>query len=196
MPLRSDPHLFTRQRLAFLQRITEDIERVPSVARVQSLSTVNVLSAADAETLRLEPLLNLHRRPPETRRLAQDDDQVRDQLVSSDGSVAAVVVTFDEEQLNLSRQQTLDRIYGTVREQLPPGLAVHYNGSIEIDETYNRVTVDNQRKFIPPILLVTLVAVFLLFRSAARACVVLLSIAVSVVWTLGLYSLMDSGSTS
>ena len=190
-----DPHLFTAERLAFLHDITEDIERIPSVARVQSLSTATVLASSDdGETLRLEPLLDLHcRSMDETRHLAQQDLLVRDQLVAADGSVAALIITFDEEQLNLARQQTLDRIYGNVQERLPAGLAVHYNGSIEIDETYNRVTVENQRKFIPPILLFTVIAVFLLFRSAARACVVLLSIAVSVAWTLGLYALMGFG---
>ena len=104
-----------------------------------------------------------------------------------------MVVTFDEPRFNETRAETLARIYGAVRARLPADLTAYYNGSIEIDETYNRITVDNQRRFVPPILALTLLAVYGLFRSVRRALVVLLSIIVSVVWTLGLYSLMGFG---
>ena len=192
--------IFTRERLAFLQQITAEIERVPSVARIQSLATATILRPASREaanpddTLELKPLLDLSRRSAgEIRTLATGDDLLRGELVSEDGTVAAVVVTFDEDRLNQARGETLDRIYTAVRKSLPYGLHAFYNGSIEIDETYNRVTVENQRRFVPPILLLTVVAVYVLFRSVSRALIVLFSIAVSVLWTLGIYSLMGFG---
>ena len=55
----------------------------------------------------------------ETRRLALDDDLVRGELISVDGTVAAVVVTFDEPRFNETRAETLARIYGAVRARLP-----------------------------------------------------------------------------
>ena len=36
-------------------------------------------------------------------------------------------------------------------------MRAYYNGSLEISETYNRITLDNQQKFTPPILLFTVV---------------------------------------
>lgn len=193
-PEARDPDLFTAERLAFLARVTADIERVPSVARVQSLATATVMRSGADDTLELRPLVDLSRRTvADIRRLALDDDLLRGELVSNDGTVTVVVVTFDEEQLNQARQATLDAIYTGVADQLPAGVSVFYNGSIEIDETYNRVTVENQRRYVPPILLLTAIAVFVLFRSVQRALVVLFSIVISVAWTLGLYSLLGFG---
>ena len=200
-----DPGIFTPERLAFLQHVTEDIERIRGVQRVQSLANVQVLRAesvaggndapaAEPQPLDFQPLVDLSRRSPrQTRNLALSDAVLRDELVSSSGSVTALVVTFDEERLNQDRAAILNEIYGTVRAQLSTGLAAYYNGSIEINETYNRVTIDNQRRFLPPILLLTLLAVYLLFRSIRHAIVVLTCVVVSVLWTLGIYALLGFG---
>ena len=194
--------LFTRTRLQVLKEITEEIERIPSVERVQSLATAPVLhphprAAADvddAPALDIGPALDLSRRSPEEiLRLAVGDALLRGELVSDDGSVAALVVTFDEDRLDQQRAPILDKIYTTVRSRLPSGVVAHYNGSIEINETYNRVTAGNQRRFVPPILALTLLAVFVLFRSIARTAIAMVSIVVSVLWTLGLYACMGFG---
>ena len=196
--------LFTRERLQFLKEITDEIERISSVLRVESLATANVLRAQTARgdthgeaaesVLALGPLLDFSSRSPEEiRSLALNDPLFRGELVSANGSVAALVVTFDEDTLDRDRARILNRIYATVRSRLPAGVSAYYNGSIEISETYNRVTVENQRRFIPPILALTLLAVYALFRSATRTAVAMTSIAVGVLWTLGLYSYMGFG---
>ena len=202
-PAAPDDGLFTRERLEFLSAVTRELERIPSVQRVQSLANANLLRAqqelktlneADDPALTIGPILDLARRSPEViRRLALDDSLLRGDLVSADGTVTAIVVTFDEARLDQDRARILERIYTTVRATLPEGVSAAFNGSIEISETYNRVTLANQRRFIPPILAITLLAVFVLFRSRARAAIVLVSIAVSVLWTLGLYSAMGFG---
>ena len=69
-------------------------------------------------------------------------------------------------------------------------MRAYYNGSLEISETYNRVTLDNQRKFTPPILLFTVLAIYLSFRSWRKTLLAMFAVLVSVLWTLGLYSLM------
>ena len=199
-----DAGLFTRERLAFLQGVAEDVERIRSVQRVQSLASAHVLSAdasasgnetqAADDRLDFRPLVDLRRRSPlETRTLALGDRFLRNELVAANGKVTALVVTFDEERLDQDRAAILNDIYATVRSRLPTGLAAYYNGSIEINETYNRVTIDNQRRFIPPILVLTLIVVYVLFRSLTHAFVVLACIVVSVVWTLGIYALLGFG---
>jgi len=203
-PDASDAGIFTRERLAFLQHVAEDIERIRSVARVQSLASAHVLKAetvaggndahAAEPRLDFQPLIDLSRRSPlDTRNLALGNAVLRDELVSSSGNVTALVITFDEERLDQDRAAILNEIYSTVRAQLPGGLAAYYNGSIEINETYNRVTIDNQRRFLPAILLLTLLAVYVLFRSIPHAIVVLTCIVVTVLWTLEIYSLLGFG---
>ena len=88
------------------------------------------------------------------------------------------------------RGGAIQRIHDIVDPALPPGVAAYYNGSLEISETYNRITLDNQRTFTPPIFLVTLIAVYLSFRSWRKMLLTIVAVGISVLWTLGLYSLM------
>jgi uncharacterized protein len=198
----STEHLFSRETLAFMERVTGDIERVDTVHRVASLATATTVEAlppsspgdpdSDDGGLEVRPLLeNLSSRDPaEIRRKAMKDDLIRGDLISEDGRVAALVVTFDEDRIDEVRAGVIQAIHQIVDPALPRGIRVHYNGSLEISETYNRITLDNQKKFTPPILLITVVAIYATFRSIRKTLLSLLAIAVSVLWTLGLYSLM------
>lgn len=183
--------LFTREGLQFLTDASSQIERVETVERVHSLATANVVQTVD-EGFEVRPLLDrLGEAPPEEiRARALGDPLVRGDLVSDDGRVVAIVVTFDEDRIDAVRARVIDRIKAIVAARAPPGVAAFYNGSIEISETYNRITLANQRTFIPPILLVTLGAIYAMFRSARKTLLAFCGIALSIVWTLGLYSLL------
>jgi predicted RND superfamily exporter protein len=194
--LRSEK-LFTREALRFIEDVTAAIERVPAVQRVQSLATANIVQALppdrpdDAGGIEVRPLLDrvADRDPAGIRRRALDDPLLRGDLVSEDGTVTAVVVSFDEDRIDEIRGATIQRIHDLVDPALPAGMRAYYNGSLEISETYNRVTLDNQRVFTPPILLVTVLALFATFRSWRKTALTMVAVLVSVVWTLGLYSL-------
>ena len=88
------------------------------------------------------------------------------------------------------RGGVIQQIHDIVDPKLPPGVRVHYNGSLEISETYNRITIDNQVKFTPPILLFTIFAIYAAFRSWRKTMLAMFAILMSILWTLGLYSLM------
>jgi predicted RND superfamily exporter protein len=118
------------------------------------------------------------------------DPLLRGDVVSSDGLVTALVVTFDENRIDDVRGEVIDRIHGLVDPRLPEGMKAFYNGSIEISETYNRVTKSNLLMLTPPILLLTIGALFWMFRSWRLTLVVMAAVVVSFVWTMGLYVLM------
>jgi predicted RND superfamily exporter protein len=197
--------VFTSERLAFLRRISEDIERVPGVHRIQSLATTPVVRTVRVRTgagqppessLRVEPLLNdPDADPGDVRTAALTEPLLARELLSEDGRTTAVVVTFDESEVHESRRGALDQIHAIVDSQLPAGLRAYYNGSTEISETYNRVTTANYRWFFPTVLVLTLLAMYLLLRSIGRTVVTFFCILVSVAWTLGLYSVMGFGFT-
>ena len=188
----SADRLFAADTLAFIEKITGDIERVETVQRVASLATATVVQATPDGGLDVRPLLDhLDRESPAAiRTRALSDDLIRGDLVSDDATVAALIVGFDEDRIDQVRGGVIQKIHDIVDPGLPPGVRAHYNGSLEISETYNRVTLDNQRKFTPPILLFTLGAIYVTFRSWRKMLLSLVGIGVSILWTLGLYSMM------
>jgi predicted RND superfamily exporter protein len=190
----SPDRLFSHQTLRAIADISGDIERVETVQRVNSLATATVVEAlpGDDGGLEVRPLLeDLGRRDPaEIRRRALDDELIRGDLVSDDATVTAIIVSFDEDRIDDVRAGVIQRIHQVVDPKLPPGVRAYYNGSLEISETYNRITLANQRTFTPPILLLTVGAIYVMFRSLRKTTLAIVAIAVSILWTLGLYSLL------
>ena len=184
--------LFATDTLAFIQRVTGDIERVETVERVASLATATIVEATPDGGLDVHRLIDDFGpiSPADVRRRALADDRIRGDLVSNDATVTALVVTFDENRIDSVRAGVIQRIHDVVDPQLPRGVTAFYNGSLEISETYNRVTLANQQRFTPPILLFTVGAIFLTFRSWRKTLLSMIAVLISVLWTLGLYSLM------
>ncbi len=203
----SPDRLFSRDTLQFIAQVSGDIERVDTVQRVNSLSTATIVRAIrpdvrlkpgppdpenDEGGLDVRPLLE-HvetRDPAEIKREALADDLLRGDLVSDDGTTTAIIVSFDEDRIDEVRGGVIQQIHEIVDPKLPSGVQAYYNGSLEISETYNRITLDNQQKFTPPILLFTVLAIYLSFRSWRKTALAMFAIIVSILWTLGLYSLI------
>jgi predicted RND superfamily exporter protein len=189
--------LISRDGLQLIETLTNDIEKVQTVQRVSSLSTATVIdllppSADDDGGLDVRRLFKDlgTKTPEEVGARAIRDDLLRGDLISSDGTVAAIVVFFDEAKIDAARGRVLAEIEALVAAKTPPGFRAHMNGSLEITEAYNRVTLANQRVFTPPIFVVTMLAIFLLFRSWKKTVLTLVAVLISVLWSLGLYSVM------
>jgi predicted RND superfamily exporter protein len=183
--------LFSEATLAYIERVTGDIERIDTVQRVESLATATVVDAVP-DGLDVRRLIELSRNggPDAVRRRAVEDELMRGDLVSEDATVTALIVSFDEDRIDAVRAGVIQQIHDTVDPGLPPGIQAFYNGSLEISETYNRITLDNQQKFTPPILFFTVAAIYFTFRSFRKTVLALVAVGISVLWTLGLYSLL------
>jgi predicted RND superfamily exporter protein len=196
--------LFTPESLEFVRQVTDDIERVQMVERVASLATANVVRASE-EGIEVQSLLDDDKgrlKPAPTtedrgaseaeriRRDALDDSLLVGDLVSRDGKVTAIIVTFDEDRIDEVRSQVIDRIHQLVDSRLPAGTSSYYNGSLEISEAYNRITISNTEKLTPPILGLTIGAIFLMFRSWRITGLLVVAILVSASWTMGLFVMM------
>jgi len=191
--------LFTPESLEFVRDVTGDIQRVQTVERVQSLATANLVRSLPPETagddagIEVQPIL------PEridagvaadVRRRVLADPLLRGDLVSDDATVTVVVVTFDEDRIDAVRAGVIDEIHRLVDARLPAGMRTYYNGSLEISETYNRITLSNLRNLTAPILALTVVAIYFLFRSWRITALLVVAVLVSTVWTMGLFVAM------
>ena len=121
---------------------------------------------------------------------------MRGDLVSEDGTVTAIVVCFDEarDRRRARRRHPARSTASSIRSCRRASRA-HYNGSLEISETYNRITLDNQTKFTPPILLSRCSRIYVMFRSWRKTLLTLFAILISMLWTLGLYACWGSTTT-
>ncbi|MEW6322270.1 MAG: MMPL family transporter [Acidobacteriota bacterium] len=191
--------IFTPEGLAFIDEVTRDIEGVPLVERVHSLATANVVRPLPATEdddggIEVTPLLerrtDTQAEAEAVRADALADPLMRGDLVSADGNVTALIVSFDEDRIEQVRGQTIDRIQSLVRARLPPGFEAYVNGSLEISETYDRVTRANVETLLLPILLLTAFSLYVMFRSVRTTVLILAAVGVSVVWTLGIYTLL------
>jgi predicted RND superfamily exporter protein len=188
--LKSD-RLFTTDSLEFIRTVTADIERVRMVERVQSLSTANIVRNLPPDGLEVQPLLDDRLDTPaaleRVRHRALDDPLLRGDLVSEDGTVTAIVVSFDEDRIDDDRSAVIAEIHQLVDPRLPAGMTAFYNGSLEISETYNRITLANTRNLTPPILALTIAGIYLMFRSWRITVLLVVAVLVSAVWTMGLF---------
>lgn len=193
----SRDRMFSAEAFSFLEKISADIEHVQAVQRVSSLATATVVDALPASGpdddggLRVRRLIeDLERDSPAVvGQRALDDELFRGDLISDDGTVTALILFFDETRIDDVRAEVLADVRRVVDSQLPAGFKAHYNGSLEITEWYNRVTLSNQTTFTPPILLITMLALFVMFRSVKKTLLTLGAIFISLLWTLGLYDL-------
>ena len=205
--------LFTPEALQFIRQITEDIERVPTVQRVDSLATANIVRSTPPrtikaraespirlqpdqtdETIEVRPLLDSDGDPTSdalsARRTALSEPLLRGDLVSEDGTATVLVVSFDEDRIDEVRGPVIDRIHELVDNRLPPGVQSFYNGSLEISDTYDRITMRNIRTLTPPVLLLTVAGIYVMFRSWRITGVLIVAVLVSAGWTMGLYAAM------
>lgn len=185
--------LFSPEGLGFLRDVTSELELVPTVERVHSLANANVVRAIEGG-IEVQPLVD---RPVDTedaaravRTRALTEPLVRGDLVSADGTVVAIALNFDEDRIDQVRGEVVDRVHEIVERRLPRGLEAYFNGSLEISEAYNRVTLANQRTFIPPMALITVAGIYASFRSLRKLAVTVAAILLSVFWTLGVYTLL------
>jgi predicted RND superfamily exporter protein len=189
--------MFSRETLLMLDELSGDIERVQTVERVSSLATATLVDARRAADETTDDILDVRRlvedletkAPQAIGARALDDELLRGDLISADGTVTAIVVFFDERRVDDVRASVLASIRDIVSSRVPAEFRVHYNGSLEISETYNRITLANQTKFTPPILLLTVFAIYAMFRSWRQTFLTIFAVLVSVVWTIGLYNL-------
>src|SRR6185503_13718530 len=119
--------LFTPEGLAFVRQITDDIQRVDPVERVYSLSTANIVAnlpatADDDGGIEVQPLLEKvidQQVASRVRARVLSDPLLRGDVASEDGTVTALIVTFDEDRIDQARAEVIDRIHGLNDPRLP-----------------------------------------------------------------------------
>lgn len=123
-------------------------------------------------------------------------DHVRGFLVSPDGSSAAVYAQIDDNRVSV--KEAADKIRAKlieIEKEMGVDVNVFYAGSPFIGSYSADQTREDMMLLAPFVFLIVLLIIVITSRSVWTAAIALFSVAVSIVWVLGLFSLMGGKIT-
>ena len=183
--------VFTPAALTAVRRLSDGLERVAGVSRVESLTTTrNIKGEGDALTT--DPLVGavIPTAPAELARLRADALGSRvlvGNLVAADGRATALVVYADSRpgETAFNRRFTTD-VDALVARETRPGLTIYQVGAPMTKATYAQYLKADQRTIIPLSTVVLIVTLFLAVRTLQGVVIPVVTAVVSIVWSLGL----------
>ena len=185
--------VFTAPALAAVKRLSDALERLEGVTRVESLTTVNNIRG-DAGTLTTEPLVG--RTIPAGRealeRVRADALSNRvfvPHLVARDARATAVVAYTAGTGAHFNGAFT-DKVEELIAQARTPGVRIFQMGEPFAKTTYGRYIERDQLTLIPLSIVVLLVVLFLAFRTLEGMLIPLVTGVVSIVWTVGIMALI------
>jgi len=186
--------VFTTPVLTTVQRLTEALERVRGVTRVESLTTVNNIKG-EGDALNTDPLIGavVPSAPAELARLRADalgNRVLVGNLVSADGRATALSVYADAPpgatEFNARFTAEVDAL---IARHTRPGLTTYQFGAPMTKATYARYLKADQRTILPLSMLVLIVTLFLAVRMLQGVVIPVVTAVVSIVWALGLIAI-------
>jgi predicted RND superfamily exporter protein len=183
------PNLLSRSGLERLDRLTREIEALPGIDRVFSLSNARIAVPGPfgAEAANLLPDLDnddfaalltthLQQHPTQTRRLLSADRQTAALL-----AIPTVMDGIELQQLVLTLRK--------LGQQLPAGNRLYLTGLQVQKADVARAIQRDQRTIIPLSVTILGLLLLLLFRRPLGVLLPLAVMGISLTWTIGLYSL-------
>ena len=183
-------NIFTAENLQRVVRITNRLSRLDGVVQVLSLATATDIWT-DGDLIEIGPLLD--RVPSDAVEIAELRNRVRDNpiygnwLVSDDGRSTVFLISLrsmsDDEYLALGLDPAIAAI---ADEEAGPGNRVWITGGPHLKVFLRDAIVRNLQRIVPLVVLVMGIVPLLAFRSLLGVAVPVLTIVVSLVWTLGI----------
>ena len=147
----------------------------------------------EGETLRSGPIIStLPKTQAEARALRERilaDPWYAGRLVSEDGRASIIVVSLANSETLEEALRTLDRVRAYVG-RAKGDFTANFAGSLVMDEQIDRALGADVAFLFPIVLLAIAVVLFLSFRTVRGVVLPLVTVGISVIWTLGIMSLL------
>lgn len=187
-------NIYTPEVLSKIKRLTEAISQIPEVREVISLTNApDVITSVARESAVLVPNVNAtHAVLQELKQKLAGQPVYLKNLVSADGRAAAINIFFE----NLGddeffRRGIDDHIQALVAKENGPE-QLYYTGLPHFKVYSTRAMWGDLTLFVPLTLLLTMIVLFLSFRSLRGVLLPTLTVVVSLTWTLGVMVLAGS----
>lgn len=181
----STDNVFTVPVIRALDELTRELERVPGVASVRSITNVENVRGT-LWGIEVAPMMDV---------LPEDDAAVarfRERLLGSE-SVAERFVSGDGQHtlvlIQLAQSENSDPVVLAVREvvdRYADRLTVRLTGHPALTQQLNTLLRGDVLRLMPPVLIVIVAVLYFSFRTAAGVLLPLAGVGISVIWTLGI----------
>ncbi|MCP4202247.1 MAG: MMPL family transporter [bacterium] len=198
-----DVGAFTPAGLELIQRISEEVEGLPHVRRVLSLTEAKIVFG-DEDTVYFDPLVDPLANPTvgekpsspaalaAVKQRALADPFIPGTVVSHDLRSAAVVAEIDhligafDYKVELIAQ--IRELVGELERET--GRRFHIGGTAVIDDVLLRYTQRDQATYVPLMVLIIIGLVFAMFRSLKMVLLPVTVVGVTIGWTYGFLALL------
>jgi hydrophobe/amphiphile efflux-3 (HAE3) family protein len=184
--------IFAPQSMQAIDRITNNLTELPFVVSVSSLTNM-VDMQGTPDGLVSGPII------PQLPQSQAESDQLRSSIlsnpwyngnmVSADAQSTLILVNLEYVSVFEESKQMLDEIIAAV-DAANDGLEVHYAGTIVMEQQINRFLSTDVLLLIPVVVFCIIIVLFLTLRSWQGVLLPLVTVLVSVVWTLGIMSML------
>ena len=186
--------VFTPAVLTSVKRLSDALGRLPSVSRVESLTTVKNLKG-EGDALTTDPLIGdvVPESPDALARLRADALGSRllvGNVVAANARATAIAVYVEPPPGDLTfNQRFVASVDTLIARERRSGLTIFQTGGPFTKATYARYLEDDQTTVIPLGMAVLLVTLFLAFRMVQGVVIPVVTAVVSIIWGLGLMAL-------
>ncbi len=186
--------VFTTKVLGVVKRMSDALERIEGVTRVDSLATVKNLKGRD-DSLDTDPLIGVQipTEPVVLKRIREDALGNRvfiGNIVSKDGKATAIVVFTDAKAVGRQfNKRFTDQVEALIKRESEPGLTIYQTGDPLLKVTYGQYIELDQRTVVPIGAGVLFLILLLAFRTPLGVVIPMLTGGLSIVWAVGLMTL-------
>jgi hypothetical protein len=188
------PDVFTPEVLGVVKRLSDGLQRLEGVERVESLTTVKNIKG-DGDLLNTEPLVGsaVPTAPDALARIRADALSNRvfvGNLVSASAGATAIVVYADPKPGDTRfNQRFVAQVDALIARESAGGLTIYQLGRPLTKVTYAQFIKSDQRTVIPISMAVLLLVLFVAFRTPQGVVIPVVTALVSIIWAIGLMAI-------
>jgi hydrophobe/amphiphile efflux-3 (HAE3) family protein len=188
-----DEDVFTAANLRRVKRLGERIEVIDGVHHVVSLGTALNIRGEDGD-LAIEPFVEEVPDDPrelaEIRRQALGNPIYAGNIVSRDGTAAALMVYLMEMTESEFLQRGIDRQIVAIAEEERGDADVWITGQAYVKAEMSRALISDLIRTIPLAALAITIIAYLSFRTVTGALIPLVTVGIALLWTLAVFAVM------
>lgn len=185
------PNIITAANVQTIKNITSQIENLPNVEDVQSLSNIDFLTAAnggmEARSLVSDDFTGT---TSEINQLKQDiiswQEMYSKVIINKNMKGSQIVVVIDKDITPADMDTLYDQVDNIIKENSNPQLEINMAGDPVLAHMAREYMNTDLSHLIPLVVLVVLICLFLSFRNLEGTLLPIITVLISTVWTVGL----------